>query len=153
MKQLPVHEIKGEGRLCKLSAELLSLIAGFCEPIDLCALARTCRLLYQHAMPALCRSVVVRQEQTARLLGFLALLKPRLLEHIRNASLFLDWGPGGGRIRIVESMTKLQNLSIKYGRCGVDDYIPILPALPMTLRTCSLQVVSVTFYGSEYLLT
>ena len=153
MKQLPVHEIKGEGRLCKLSAELLGLIAGFCEPIDLCALARTCRLLYQHAMPALCRSVVVRQEQTARLLGFLALLKPRLLEHIRNASLFLDWGPGGGRIRIVESMTKLQNLSIKYGRCGVDDYIPILPALPMTLRTCSLKVVSVRFYGQENVLT
>jgi hypothetical protein len=136
MKQLPVHEIKGESRLCKLSAELLSLIAGFCEPIDLCALARTCRLLYQHAMPALCRSVVVRQEQTARLLGFLALLKPRLLEHIRNASLFLDWGPGGGRIRIIESMTRLQNLSIKYSHCGVDDYIPILPVLPMTLRTC-----------------
>jgi hypothetical protein len=142
MERLPLHEIKGEGRLCKLSAELLGLIAGFCEPMDLCALARTCRLLYQHAMPALCRSVVVRQEQTARLLGFLALLKPRLLEQIRSASVFLDWGPGGERIRVVDYMTKLRNLSIKYSHCGVDNYIPKLPVLAATLRTCSLQIVS-----------
>jgi hypothetical protein len=155
MKQLPIHEIKGQGQLCKLSAELLTLIASFCEPIDLCALARTCRLLYQHAMPALCRTVVVKQEQTARLLGFLALLRPHLLEHIRNACLHLDWGPGGERIRVVESMTKLQQLSIRYIHYSVDhdDYMPILPVFPTTLRTCSLQVVSVRFYGSENVLT
>ena len=146
-------ETKGEGRLCKLSAELLSLIAGFCEPMDLCALARTCRLLYHHAMPALCRSVVVRQEQTARLLGFLALLKPRLVEQLRNASIFLDWGPGGDRIRVVELMTKLRNLSIKYSYCGVNDYIPMAPVLAMTLRTCSLQVVSVRCGALENMLT
>jgi hypothetical protein len=136
MERLPARELKGEGQLCKLSAELLSLIAAFCEPMDLCALARTCRLLYHHAMPVLCRSVVVRQEQTARLLGFLALLKPRLLEQIRDASVFLDWGPGADRIHVVDTMIQLRNLSIKYSNCGVNNYFPTHPVLASTLRTC-----------------
>ena len=145
MERSPVHELKGEGRLCKLSPELLSLITGFCEPMELCALARTCRLLYSHAMPVLCHSVVVRQEQTARLLGFLALLKPHLIQQVRSASVFAEWGPEGERIRLIDSMTKLRNLSIEYSVWAeidrIFDHIPILPVLATTLRTCSFEVL------------
>jgi len=107
--------------LCTIPNEVLGIIARFCQPPDLCALSRTCRLLHSHAVQALYRSIALTKEGRAglSLLDLVSVTDHKydhrryeLLNLIRRIDVTLLWikpyCPGTNRV--IQTLCHMPNL-------------------------------------------
>jgi hypothetical protein len=150
--------------LCDLPNEAIAIIASFCQPADLCALSRSCKLLYSHASPALYRHIVVKNGTAEYIMCDLGrvmfetddgerhpLEEPRLrelLRQTRSLDISLHWyEPDFWQTRriidVINDMVNLRHMSLIY--IEEEEYmnghdLPLPSVLAETLTTCRLLI-------------